>query len=206
MKTTKTGFALMGAAIAALAASLCCILPVIAALAGLGGIAAVSASAVFASWRPYLLAASAALLAAGFVLAYRRPRRSCELDADCAQSRIRRSSRIALWIATVAVAALAAFPYYSVRAARAFYKRPDAAAATSGNFTAHAQLGVEGMDCPACAVALEHDLSGLPGVRCARVSYQAKQLEIDYDPRQVTQARFVQVVELDGYKVAAAKP
>src|SRR5207245_10117616 len=93
--------------LAAIAASLCCILPIVFAL---GGFAIVGASAFFESLRPYFLIATFALLGVGFYLAYRKPNHACEPGFACARPEVNRFGRIGLWMATVLVIAVAAFP------------------------------------------------------------------------------------------------
>lgn len=96
--------------VAAIAASLCCILPIVFALVG-AGIA--GAAAFFATWRPLLLAITLVLLACGFYFAYRKPRQACESGSACERPAMNRAGRMWLWIATVLVILIAAFPYYS---------------------------------------------------------------------------------------------
>ncbi len=112
----KTRFALIGAVVAAVTASLCCILPLVAAVLGFTGFAA---SAFFEHWRPYLLAATFGLLGVDFYLTYRRPRKACEAGSVCERTPMGRWNRAALWLVTVLVVVLAAFPYYSSWVARA---------------------------------------------------------------------------------------
>src|SRR5881396_2398695 len=96
--------------IAGIAASLCCILPIVFVLAGAG---IVGASAFFAAWRPYLLGITFLLLGLGFYFAYRRAKNACEPGSACERPATNRTGRIGLWIATVVVLIIAAFPYYS---------------------------------------------------------------------------------------------
>ncbi len=159
----KTRFALAGAVIAAVTASLCCILPVIAAVLGVTGFAA---SEFFARWRPYLLAVTSGLLAVGFYLAYRRPRReACEVGSVCERTPIGRWNRPMLWLVTGLVIVLAAFPYYSGWAARAVTGSTQPRVLSTENSRARAVLQIDGMSCSACAALLEKRLSQIPGVR-----------------------------------------
>ncbi len=154
-----TRFAFIGAVVAAVTASLCCILPVVAAVAGIIGFAA---SEFFARWRPYLLGLTLGLLAVGFYLAYRRRGDACEIGTPCERPSLGSWSRVVLWLITILVIGLAAFPYYSGWVARALAKESKPAAATSGNSTARVGLRIEGMDCGACAALLEKNLSQVP--------------------------------------------
>ena len=98
-----------GALGAAVAASICCIGPLLLAVAGLGGGALLLR---FTPFRPYFLVATVLLLVAAFVLSYRR-KETCEPGDPCADPRAQRIQRFFLWIATVIVVLLAAFPYYA---------------------------------------------------------------------------------------------
>jgi len=177
--------AFLGASLlAALAASLCCILPIIFAVVGAG---IVGASAFFAAWRPYLLGVTAVLLAVGFYFAYRKPKEACEPGSACAVPSVNRKGRIGLWIATAFVILFAAFPYYSGPVANFVLGTgsPSKASAAGPQLT-RVTLAVEGMDCPACATAIENRLSGLAGVKKARVSYEEKRAEVEFDQSVVS--------------------
>lgn len=100
-----------GSVVAAFGASLCCTLPIIFALTGFS---ILGASAYFDILRPYLLVVTFGLLGSAFYYAYRPvPPAACAPGAACAVPENRRSTRIVLWLVTVLVIALAAFPYYS---------------------------------------------------------------------------------------------
>ena len=199
----KSKFALASAIVAAVAASLCCILPLIAAVVGFTGFAA---SQFFEQWRPYLLAATLGLLAIGFYFAYRRPREACEAGSVCERTPMGRWNRAALWLVAVLVVVLAAFPYYSGWVARAVTKTHGPAEGPAQGLQAHAVLKIDGMSCGSCAVLLEKNLSQVPGVQHARVDFQEKQAQVDYDPKKVNPARFTQVITDAGFKVATAGP
>jgi mercuric ion transport protein len=85
----------------AAALGLCCTVPWAVALLGVSG---AIAFARLAFLLPYALIGSAALLAAGFWWAYRRPA-ACD-DENCKPSN-RRLLRYVVWIAAVVVSALA---------------------------------------------------------------------------------------------------
>jgi mercuric ion transport protein len=195
-KTNSPRWTILGAVGAALAASLCCILPVGAAALGVAGFAA---SAFFAAWRPYFLALTFALLAVAFYLAYRRGNRACAPDSLCERPGFTRSSRLALWVVTVLVVVLAAFPYYSGTLVHAFGGKPKPPL-TANTSTAHAVLSIQGMDCTACAALIEKNLAQIQGVRSAKVSFEAKAATIDYDPRAGAPETFVKAIEKAGYQ------
>ena len=197
----KTRFALTGAIIAAVTASLCCILPLIAAVIGFTGFAA---SRFFEHWRPYLLAVTFILLAAGFYLAYRRPREACEVGSVCERTPIGRWNRPALWVVALLVVVLAAFPHYSGWVARAVTKTNRPAEVLAQSSQAHAVLKIDGMFCSSCAVLLGKNLAQIPGVRRAEVSFENKQATLDYDPLKVDISRFAKSITDAGYKVAGS--
>ncbi len=103
-----TRAATVGALLAAAGSSLCCILPVAVALLGVGSAAA---AARFEPYRPYLLAATAALLTFAFYRAYQPIR--CAPGEPCAVPDNRQWNRILLWLVAVLALGLVAFPYYS---------------------------------------------------------------------------------------------
>ncbi len=193
--------AFLGASLlAALAASLCCILPIIFAVAGAG---IVGASAFFAAWRPYLLGVTAILLAIGFYFAYRNPKEACEPGSACVVPTVNRRGRIGLWIATALVILFAAFPYYSGPVANfVLGTGPSKASAATPQLT-RVTFAVEGMDCPACATAIENRLSGLKGVKKARVSYEQKRAEVEFDPSVVNIEALEKAIADSGYKAHA---
>jgi mercuric ion transport protein len=99
-----------GAIGAALAASLCCLGPIILALLGLGGGALLLK---FEAYRPYFLGATALALGGAFLSTYRySSSERCAPERDCPNPSARKRQKIALWIVTVIVALIAAFPYY----------------------------------------------------------------------------------------------
>jgi len=197
----KARFALTGAVVAAVTASLCCILPLIAAVAGFAGLAA---SRFFEQWRPYLLVVTFMLLAAGFYMAYRRPREACEEGGGCERTPIGRWNRTALWLVAAFAVVLAAFPYYAGWVARAITKTDGQAEVEAQSSQAHAVFKIDGMDCGACAMVIEKSLSQIPGVRHAEVSFENKQAALTYNPHAVDPSQFVKVITGAGYKVAGA--
>jgi len=197
----KARFALAGAVVAAVTASLCCILPLIAAVLGVTGFAA---SRLFEHWRPYLLAVTFGLLAAGFYLEYRRLREACVAGSACECTPIGRWNRAVIWLVALFVIVLAGFPYYSGWVARATMKTQRPAKVHAQLSQAHAILKIDGMDCSACAVSIEKKLSQMPGVHRAEVRFENKQADVNYDPRAVGPSQLVKVITDAGYKVVGA--
>jgi len=203
-KENKSGLALAGSLLAAFAASLCCILPLVAAVLGLGGFAA---AAFFEKWRPYLLMATAALLAIGFYLVYRWPQEdACAPGSTCEGTAARGWGRTLLWLVAALVIVVATFPYYSGWAAHAVTGNMPPLAAGQQKTEAHLVLKVDGMDCGACAALIQKNLQQVAGVERAEVSYEKKQAAIDYDPREVNPSRFAQIINNAGFKVGGRAP
>jgi len=192
--------AFIGASLlAAVAASLCCILPIVFAL---GGFAIVGASAFFESLRPYFLAATFALLGAGFYLAYRKPKQVCEPGSACARPQGNRFGRIGLWIATALAVAFAAFPYYSGTVANFLLSDGSvkASPAQRASGLQHVSFAVRGMYCQACAKAVETKLMNLTGVRKASVSYETGRAEVVYDAGTVALEQLEKAIQDAGYQ------
>src|SRR5437867_7510341 len=107
----KTKLLNAGAIGSAIGASICCIGPLLLAVFGLGGGALLLR---FGPYRSYFLAATAVLLGASSYLTYRRPRpEDCEAGSACARGSSRIGQKIVLWIVTLLVLLVAAFPYYA---------------------------------------------------------------------------------------------
>lgn len=95
--------------LAAVGASACCIGPVVFALVGAGALGAASTRLDFL--RPVFLALTAVVLGGAFFVTYRRPAHSCDVNTSCPPASNRRN-KLLLWVMTIVVVALSAFPYY----------------------------------------------------------------------------------------------
>jgi mercuric ion transport protein len=148
----------IGSTLAALLASLCCLGPLL--LGGAGLVAVLVAT--FAPLRPYFLAVSGVLLAGGFYLVYRKPKAAegCAGETCAPQSRNRHMAKPLLWVAALAVAALAFFPCYGVR----LVGKPAAPASISPATLQSAELKIMGMDCAVCSGVIQRKLLETPGV------------------------------------------
>ena len=100
----------VGGILGALAASSCCIVPLILFSLGIGG-AWIGNLTALAPYKPLFVAGTTGVLGYGFYLVYWKPRRACAEDAACARPIPSRIVQIALWFATVLVAAAFAFDY-----------------------------------------------------------------------------------------------
>ena len=160
------------------------------------------ASAFFAQLRPFLMVLTLLLLGFGFYFAYRNPKQVCEPGSTCAVPAVKRSGRIGLWMASAVVVVVAAFPYYSEAVANFLLPSNRAAAAVSVPHLERARFAVEGMDCTACATAIEKKLKTLEGVQNATVSYQQKQATVEFDSHKLSVAQLVQAIQDVGYRAS----
>lgn len=182
-------------------ASLCCIGPLATVGLGLGSF---GAAALFEELRPYLLGLTALLLAGAFYLNYRKRREAECADGRCAVSpEKKRKQKMLLWLATGAVAALAAFPcYYGVFSGG--LGRADAAALTASQ--AVAVFAVDGMTCAGCAVGVKAALEREQGVALADVDYETETARIRFDSAQTSAGRLIAAIGGLGYSAKLKEP
>lgn len=100
----------VGGILGALAASSCCIIPLVLFSLGIGG-AWIGNLTALAPYKPLFVAGTTGLLGYGYYLVYWKPRQACADDAACARPMRSRLVQLALWLATVLVAAAFAFDY-----------------------------------------------------------------------------------------------
>ena len=184
----------VGSTLAAFVASLCCLGPLVLGGLGLGAVLV----ATFAPLRPYFLALSAVLLVLGFYFVYRAPKpaAACEGEVCVPEGRAQRLARPLLWLATLAMLALALFPYYGAR----LLPTPAASASAAGLETV--ELKIAGMDCEACAGVIRAKLLETPGVAEATVSYPEGRAIVKYDPGQADPAQLVAAINATGYRAS----
>jgi len=189
---------MLGSTLAAFLASLCCLGPLLLGGAGLGAVLV----ATFAPLRPYFLAVSAVLLATGFYYVYRIPKtgEACASDSCAPQSRFPRLAKPLLWLATMAVVALAFFPSYGTLLVR----RPTSPAVSASATLQTAELKITGMDCPVCAGVIQRKLLQTPGVAKAEVRYPAGSATVQFDPGQTNPEKLVAAVSSTGYKASSS--
>jgi mercuric ion transport protein len=104
--SVKTALPGVGGVTAAAGSALCCGGPVVAASLGVSG-AGLSA---FEPFRPFFLAATAAMLVYGFWKLDQEEKAACEVGKPCADPAVRKRMKITLWGATLVAVALATFP------------------------------------------------------------------------------------------------
>jgi Cd2+/Zn2+-exporting ATPase len=76
-----------------------------------------------------------------------------------------------------------------------------AAGAKTADRFHHENLRIDGMDCPTCAVVIEHALQRTDGVLEASVSYAAERLRLEYDSEKIARAAITQRIQALGYAV-----
>ncbi len=188
----------IGSTVAALLASLCCLGPLLLGGAGLGAVLV----ATFAPLRPYFLAVSGVLLAGGFYSVYRKPKAAEASSGETcgSESRTRRIAKPLLWVAALAVAALAFFPSYGVK----LVGKPAAATSISSATLQTAELKIKGMDCPVCSGVIQRKLLETPGVVKADVRYPAGSATVQFDSLKTDTSKLIAVVNDTGYKAAVS--
>ena len=108
---TRKGIFTGGSVLGAVAMSSCCIVPLVLFSLGATGAWIGRLSGMY-PYKWYFFAATAAFLAGGFYMVYRRrPAVKCEAGTSCATPLGDRINKAVLWGATVLVLAAAAFPY-----------------------------------------------------------------------------------------------
>ncbi len=188
----------IGSTLAAFVASLCCLGPLILGGMGLGA----ALVGTFAPLRPYFLALSGVLLALAFYFVYRKPKpaEACEGEVCAPHSRTRRLAKPLLWLATLAVGALAFFPAYGGKLAGT----PAAAAPAATVHLETVKLKISGMFCEVCAGVVQQKLAESSGVARADVDYAGGQATIQFDPAKTDPAKLIAVVSATGYKASSA--
>jgi len=184
-------------------ASLCCIGPVVAAALGLG---AFGAGALFDSLRPYMLAATAALLGAAFYLTYRKKSGEQCADGTCAVPSGQKRQRVLLWIVTAVIVPIAAFPYYAgIFSGGTSMGATTLAASPSTAGLTKVVFDVEGMTCEGCAAGIQATLSRKPGIAEAVVDYESKTARFAFDPARISVDEIKASIAELGYQATPRK-
>jgi len=96
--------------------------------------------------------------------------------------------------------AFALFPYYSGPVAELLLPDKTAQAASFAPALQHVSFRIEGMDCAACATAVEGKLKSVAGVQTVRVSFEQKAAEVDYNAAVASPEQFRKAIEEAGYR------
>jgi copper chaperone CopZ len=169
-------------------ASVCCLGPLALTALGLGG---VGLAAGLTRYRPVFLVLTAAVLAVGFYLAYRKREQPCA-DGSCEVRSGSKTMKAALWSVAALALALATFPNWAARVVGA-----GTAAVPVGAKTL--TLKISGMDCAACTVSILEALERVPGVRSASVDFEAGQATVAAGA-ELDAAAALSAVAAAGYK------
>ncbi len=192
-------FTLGGAVLAALAASSCCLGPLLLAALGVGG---ASAFATIGAYRPYILAGTTALLAAGFYLTYRKPKATSADACGCEKPNrtANRAGKIGLWMATIFVILFAAAPTLLAR-----MTRTAAVPVASGVKVETATIHVQGIDCEGCAAPIRKAMVGVGGFHDLKLDIPAQNVHVTYEPAPGRLEAYARAIEdATGYEVSLA--
>ncbi len=108
----KQGIAAAGGLLGAIAASSCCVVPLVLFSLGVSGVW-IGNLAALAPYQPIFVVITLGFLGYGYYLVYSMPKAVRAENQACPRRGPRRTVKIALWVATVLVAAAVAFPYYA---------------------------------------------------------------------------------------------
>ena len=181
---------------AAIAASLCCITPLLALLGGASGLA--SSFSWMEPFRPYLIGVTIAAFAFAWYKKLNQPKPAdCDCEVDNRKTFWQSTSFLV--IVSVVAALLIAFPYY----AHLFYPNPAEAkvSVTNKSHITSVQLNISGMDCEACTLHINSELSKLKGVVEANTSYKKEIAIVRFDSTKTSLDSLKRKVTDIGYKV-----
>ena len=107
----KSCWGLIGAVISAIVASICCLGPLFLLAIGVSG-AWISSLTTLSPYRPFFMIIALVFLGVAFYIAYRKPKtNSCAIGSSCGTPLGKRMYIIILWIVTILIIGLLAFPY-----------------------------------------------------------------------------------------------
>ena len=109
-KTVLQKLMAFGGILGALATASCCIVPLVLFTLGVSG-AWIGNLTALAPYQPIFLTITFACLGVGFYKVYRKPKVACIEGSYCAKPVSNTIVKIALWSASILVAAALAFPY-----------------------------------------------------------------------------------------------
>ncbi len=182
-----------GAIIAAVTASVCCVAPLLLVALGVSG-AWIGSLTVLEPVRPLFTVLALGFLGFAFYRVYRKPRTSeaCEPGSYCAHPQSRTLNKTLLWVATVGILTLFAFPYAAPRLFAG-------AAVAKPAQTAQVVLAVENMYCDTCPITVRQRLLQVPGVVAATVTIEPPEAVVVYDPTRVSLDDLIQATTNVGY-------
>ena len=201
MKSKKRSWILGGGLLAAFTAGLCCIGPPIFLALGLGSF---TAAAFFVLLRPAFLILTAVFLGWAWYTLLQRKKVSCAEGTHCQIKPVRRRDILLLSAFSLAVIALAGYPYLFLTGTSPTSKvEATSEAPVNGAITV---VSVAGMTCPACAVGIENALESTDGILDARVVYETKTATVVFDGQVVSKEHIVAVINNTGFKAVPIEP
>ncbi len=184
---------LFGAILAAITASVCCVGPLVLLGLGVSG-AWIGNLTALEPYRPIFAAMTLGFLGFAFYRVYRKPKaEECEDGSYCANPRADRINKTVLWIVTVAIVGLLAFPYVAPR----LFAGTTPADQTAK--TAQVVLAVENMTCASCPLTVGSSLRQVPGVVDAQATLNPPEAVVSYDPSKVTIDDLIEATTNAGY-------
>ncbi len=63
------------------------------------------------------------------------------------------------------------------------------------------QFQIEGMHCVGCAMTVDGAVEDLPGVKSATTNYARQVADVEYDEKQVNEAKIIAAIQDAGYAV-----
>jgi len=193
IKKNRSRWGLVGAVAAAIGASICCVVPFVLLAVGIGG-AWVGSLSALAPYRPIFIIASLGLLGYAFYRIYRKPKaEECEPGSYCAVPQSNRINKIVLWLVTVLILGLLAFPYVMPHLTVAND-------AEQGVISQQVTLKVNGMTCAGCVATVTKSLEQLDGVNQAQVTLEPPQAIVTFDSTKVSIDEMIDATTKAGYQ------
>lgn len=189
----RTHWSVLAAIATAITASICCIGPLILLAVGISG-AWVGNLRVLEPYRPVFILVTLGFLGLAFCQVYRKPKEKCEDGSYCANPKSAGFKKSALWLATVLIAGLFAYPNVAAYLA----STRSASAATTGA-TTEVVLAVRDMTCAGCIAGVTKSLKRLDGVRDVRVTLDPPRAVVIYDPHRTTLEGLISATTQAGY-------
>ena len=191
--TRSRTWGIFGAILAAITASVCCVGPLILLGLGVSG-AWIGNLTALEPYRPIFASLGLGFLGFAFYRVYRKPKaEECEDGSYCANPRADRINKTVVWIVTIAILGLLAFPYM---APRLFASTAPAGQTTQ---TAQVALAVENMSCASCPLTVGSSLRQVPGVIDAHVTLDPPEAVVLYDPAKASMDELIAATTNAGY-------
>ncbi len=188
----KPRWGLIGAVISAIAASVCCVGLLVLLALGVSG-AWIGNLTALEPYRPISMMVTLGFLGFAFYRVYRKPKaESCAPGSSCANPRSDRINKAILWVITVLILGLFAFPRV---APHLFASTTPAESAP----TTHEILAVKNLTCASCTVTVKKSLTRLDGVKRAQVTLNPPEAVVAFDPARVSIGDLIQATTNAGY-------